>query len=245
VISDYIQDLKKAEGDGAKLYPLDKEDELLAAMQRGDKKSATGLLNQILGHIFFYSGLSMDVIRSRVVELVALLSRAAVKGGADMEAVLGMNYTYLNEVDKVNSIEDLAYWLSLVMNRYMDTVFPFVAVKHVNTIYKAVDFIRSNYMNKITLEETAQYVYLSPAYFSKIFKEETKSNFNVFLNNIRIEQAKKLLLNDNINLSDISNIVGYEDQSYFTKVFKRVTGVSPGRFRQARGNPLREQDQEL
>lgn len=90
-------------------------------------------------------------------------------------------------------------------------------------------------MKKITLEEVASYVYLSPSYFSKIFKEEMKVNFNTYLNYVRIEKSKKLLLDDSIVLVDLSNLVGFEDQSYFSKVFKKITGVSPGKYRESRG----------
>ena len=233
IISDYIMKIKNNSKNG--FYPLEKEDELLDAMASGDIKAAKGLLNQLLGYIFFYSGFKFDVIRSRVLELIVLLSRAAVKGGADAELIFGLNYEYLKEVDTFTTIEDLAYWLSGIMNRFTDYVFNFVGVKHVDIIYKATNYIKNNYMEKITLEDVANYVYLSPSYFSKVFKEDVKCNFNSYLNNIRIDQSKKFLLNENINLADISNMVGYEDQSYYSKVFKKVTGMSPLKFRQSRG----------
>ena len=91
-------------------------------------------------------------------------------------------------------------------------------------------------MNKITLEEVSSHVYLSPSYFSKIFKEEMKYNFNTYLNHIRIEVSKQLLADDKVLLVDVSSLVGYEDQSYFSKVFKKMTGVSPGKFRENRGS---------
>lgn len=233
IISDYIMRIKN-EGDTG-FYPLQKEDELMDAMSNGDVKAAKALLNELLGYIFFYSGFRFDVIRSRVLELIVLLSRAAVKGGADAELIFGLNYEYLKEIDRFGTIEELTHWLSVIMNRFTDYVFNFVGVKHADVIFKATDYIKTNYVKKITLEEVAGYVYLSPAYFSKVFKEETKSSFSSYLNKIRIEQSKKLLLNHSINLSDICNMVGYEDQSYFSKVFKKVTGMSPLRYRQSRG----------
>lgn len=233
IISDYIMRIKN-KGDSG-FYPLQKEDELMDAMSNGDVKAAKALLNELLGYIFFYSGFRFDVIRSRVLELIVLLSRAAVKGGADAELIFGLNYEYLKEIDRFSTVEELTYWLSVIMNRFTDYVFNFVGVKHADVIYKATDYVKTNYMKKITLEEVAGYVYLSPTYFSKVFKEETKSSFSSYLNKVRIEQSKKLLLNQSVNLSDICNMVGYEDQSYFSKVFKKVTGMSPLRFRQSRG----------
>ncbi len=233
IISDYIMRIKGENETGG--YPLQKENELLDAMSKGDTQSAKALLNEILGFIYFYSGFKFDIIRSRVLELIVLISRAAVKGGADAELIFGLNYEYLKEIDRFKDVEEITYWLSKIMNRFTEYVFNFVNVKHADVIYKATEYIKANYMNKLTLEDVAGYVYLSPSYFSKVFKDETGSNFNSYLNKVRIEQSKKLLLNKNINMSDISNLVGYEDQSYFSKVFKKLTGTSPLRFRQSRG----------
>ena len=90
-------------------------------------------------------------------------------------------------------------------------------------------------MKKIALEDVAEHVFLSPSYFSKIFNEELSSNFSKYLNKVRIEQAKRLLLSSSASLIEISNLVGFDDQSYFSKVFKKLTGVTPGKYREARG----------
>lgn len=121
------------------------------------------------------------------------------------------------------------------MIRFTDCVFNLKDIKHVDVIYKAVNYIKENHMNKITLEEVASHVYLSPSYFSKIFKDDMKCNFNTYVNQVRVERSKQLLLNEDINLVDISNMVGYEDQSYFSKVFKKMVGVTPGKYRSSRG----------
>ena len=216
-------------------YPMEKEQELLDLIETGDKHGSQSVLNEILGQIFFASGGSFEVIRSRVLELVVLLSRAAIKGGADAQQIFGLNYTYLGRINSFRNIEELTYWLSGIMARFTDQVFNLTDVKHVDVIYRAVDYVRKNYDRKITLEETAANVFLSPAYFSRVFKEETGDNFNLYVNKIRIEAAKKLLLNEKIPLVDISTMVGFEGQSYFSKVFKKMTGVTPGRFRESRG----------
>ncbi|MDD2393678.1 MAG: helix-turn-helix domain-containing protein [Eubacteriales bacterium] len=216
-------------------YPMEKEQELLELIETGDKHGSQRVLNEILGQIFFASGGSFEVIRSRVLELVVLLSRAAIKGGADSQQIFGLNYTYLGRINSFKNIEELTYWLSGIMARFTDQVFNLTDVKHVDVIYRAVDYVRKNYDRRITLEETAANVYLSPAYFSRIFKEEIGDNFNLYVNKIRIDAAKKLLLNEKIPLVDISTMVGFEGQSYFSKVFKKMTGVTPGKFREARG----------
>ena len=236
-ISEYIHVIKTMGGKQADIshYPFEKEKELLSYIAMGDKKGSQTILNEVLGHIFFSSGGDFETIKARVLELIVLLSRAAMEGGADIEEIFGLNYKYLNTIHGFKTVEELTYWLSKIMVRFTDCVFNLKDIKHVDVIYKAVNYIKENYMNKITLEEVASHVYLSPSYFSKIFKDDMKCNFNAYVNQIRVERSKQLLLNDNVNLVDISNMVGYEDQSYFSKVFKKIVGVTPGKFRGTRG----------
>jgi two-component system response regulator YesN len=236
-ISMYLGYIKTMGGDvnNPTEYPLGKERELLSLVSQGDKAASQKILNEILGYIFFSSNGNFDVIKSRVLELIVLLSRAALEGGADVEQIFGMNYRFLNQIHDFKSIDELTYWLSNIMTRFTDCVFNLTDNKHVDVIYKAIDYIKHNYMKKITLEEVSSHVYLSASYFSKVFNDEMKCNFNAYLNKIRIEVSKNLLMDKSLSLIDISNLIGYEDQSYFNKVFKKATGISPGHYRETRG----------
>ena len=216
-------------------YPLEKERELLHMISGGDKDGARKTLNEILGHVFFSSEGKFEVIKARVLELVVLLSRAALEGGAEIDEIFGMNYKYLGEIHSFTSVEQLATWLSRIMNRFSDCVFNLTDVKHVDVIYKTLDYVKKNYMNKISLSDVADNAHISPSYFSKIFKDEMKGNFNTYLNRIRIQNSKKLLLDDAVSLVDVAFLCGYEDQSYFSKVFKKMAGMSPGKYRESMG----------
>jgi len=69
-----------------------------------------------------------------------------------------------------------------------------------------------------------------------------KCNFTAYVNRLRIDQSKSLLRETNIPLVDIAGMVGYEDQSYFTKVFRKITGTSPGKYRESRGFATSDQE---
>jgi AraC-like DNA-binding protein len=239
-ISEYVQYIKSVSESERRIpeYPIDKEKELQDLIQRGEKAAAQKLLNEILGHVFFASGRKLDIIKSRIMELVVLLSRAALAGGAEAEQIFGLNYRYLSQINKIENVDDLAFWLSKIMQRFTDYVFILKEVKHVDVMKKSIAFMQRNYMNKLSLEEVAEKVHLSPSYFSRIFKSEMKSNFIGYLNMLRIEKAKRLLISSRIPLIDVATMVGYEDQSYFTKVFKKQVGVSPGKFRESQGYPV-------
>ena len=236
-ISTYLHQMKGLipEEEAAPGYPLEKEKELLSRIAAGNKMASQKLLNEILGYIFFAAGQRFEVIRARVLELTVLLSRAALEGGADVEVIFGLNYRFLNELHDFQTIDELTYWLSKIMERFTDCVFNLADVKHVDVIFKATNLIKKNYMCKLTLSEVAAAVNLSPSYLSKIFKEETGNTFNSYLNRVRIEAGKRLILSGETSLVDVSNIIGYDDQSYFTKVFKKLTGFSPGKYRESRG----------
>lgn len=236
-INTYIQYIKTMEcnPEQKNRYPIEKEKELLNQISNADILGAKKTLNEILGSVFFSSGNNFEVIKSRVLELVVLLSRAALEGGADVEQIFGLNYQYLSRIHNFTKVEELSYWLSTIMVRFSDLVFTLRSVKHTDAIYKAIHYINNNYAEKFSLEDVAQEIYLSSAYFSKIFREQTGSNFTQYLNKLRIEKSKLLLRNSRIALVDIAGLVGYEDQSYFSKVFKKITGNSPGKYRDTRG----------
>ncbi|MCL2093536.1 MAG: AraC family transcriptional regulator [Treponema sp.] len=211
-------------------YPLEKEDELMSAISRGDIHRASSVLGDMLKQMLLHYGGSIEVLRSRVVELMVLLSRAALKGGADMNAILGLNYDFLREIDSFTSVEDMVLWLHRVTREFTQHVFDFSGAKHMSIIYRAVDYIMRNYAAKLTLKEIAEHLRISQQYFSRIFKEETGQTPGDYITYLRIEESKKLLLTS-INIVDIPELVGFEGQSYFTKIFKKETGSTPGRYR--------------
>lgn len=233
-IAEVLQQIKTGSGQQP-AYPIEKEKELVLKIRLGDKPGAQELLNEIFGYIFFSQGNEVETIKTRVIELVVVLSRAAMEGGADNEVIFGLNYHYLREVNGLQTVDELAFWLSKVMARFTDSVFNLTNVKNSDILYKAVAYMRENYAQEIKLEKLARHVNLSPTYFSKIFNEGMHCNFSNYLNVLRVENSKKYLLNEEIPLVEVAGLVGFQDQSYYTKVFKRIINISPGEFRKSRG----------
>ena len=212
-------------------YPIEKEDDLLAAIRKGDIHSANEILGDIIKQVLFYSGSNIEVLRSRVVELIVLLSRAALKGGADTHVILGQNYDYLREIDSFTSTEDIVLWLNMVTRRFTQQVFEFSSAKHLDIIASAVEYIKRNYASKLTLDEIAKHLFISKQYFCRIFKEGTGQTPGDYIAFVRIEESKKLLRSPGVNIIDIPELVGFAGQSYFTKIFKSITNTTPGQYR--------------
>ncbi|MBS6955980.1 MAG: response regulator [Enterocloster asparagiformis] len=94
-----------------------------------------------------------------------------------------------------------------------------------------LDYIRRNYMKEISMQDAARAMNYSDAYFCKLFKQCFDQNFTTYLTHFRMGEAKKLLQNREMNVKDVSVLVGYPDSNYFSKVFKRITGMIPSEFR--------------
>ncbi len=228
-ITSYI--LKLKQGEDAPRYPFEKERALLQSVARQNKPQAQRLLNELLGAILFAGGRELEPVKARLYDLLVLVSRTAIENGADGEQTLELLYQYRRQMQGMQTVDALCLWLSKVLNQFMDNLFGFPSAKHANVIHRCIQYIGTHYKERITLEETAQRVYLSPPYLSRIFREETGMSFNEYLNQVRVNQAKELLQNRSLSVMDVAYLVGYEDQSYFTKVFKRSTGLLPRAYR--------------
>jgi AraC-like DNA-binding protein/ligand-binding sensor protein len=237
-VNDYVMRLKiGVNQEDLPPYPYETERELLASITDSDRPRAQRLLNELLGHIFFATGGDFQRIKTRIYELLIMLSRAAVDAGASPEYAFQLTHDFFINSQHITNIDNLCFSLTKITNQFIESIFAFSDVKNVNVIHKALQYMRQNYFEKVSLNSVAKIVDLTPSYFSKVFKKEMGCNFNAYMNSIRIEKSIMLLRNEKLTIANIATAVGFEDQSYFTKVFKRVTGASPHRFMKIRGKP--------
>ncbi|AIQ63682.1 chemotaxis protein CheY [Paenibacillus stellifer] len=96
---------------------------------------------------------------------------------------------------------------------------------------RAKKYIEERYTDDLSLEEVADYVHLNPHYFSKIFKQEYGETFIDFVTRLRIGKAISLISEGRLTLKEVSFEAGYKDPNYFSRVFKKITGVSPTEFK--------------
>lgn len=212
-------------------YPVKMEKELLSRVKVGDRKGAKIMLHELLGKVLFNNGNNIELTRVGVLSLMIVLSRAAVEGGGNVDIIFGLKNKYVNEVSTINNVEKLCEWILKVLDRFSECMYNIENINNFNIIQKSMEYINDPFNKNRSLDSVAKYVYLSPAYFSRMFKKEMGIHFIDYLNKVKVEESKKYLIDLKISLSDIAHTVGYSDQSYYTKVFKKVEGVSPGQYR--------------
>ena len=227
-IGEAIHDKKLNDGLGdGYVFALEKD--LIFAVQTGDQKGARKILNGILG-ILYFENTTFKVKKSRLIALTAVLARAAIAAGADLEVIFGLENSYLVQIQDEDDLLQLSRSLVPVLDRFIACTFELRNVKNRDLIYKAISFVRQNYHGDIALQDVAEHVGLPPTYFSKLFGEEMESSFTDYLSRVRIEAAK-LLMKDEHSLAEVGLRVGFNDQSYFSKVFRKFEGLSPLKWR--------------
>lgn len=98
-------------------------------------------------------------------------------------------------------------------------------------IRKTIEYVHQNYSEDIKIESLCKYLDINKCYFCSIFKKSTGHTFSYFLNSFRVEKSKKLLLNTDLSLLDIAISVGFNNQNYYSMVFKKYTNESPSQYR--------------
>jgi len=97
-------------------------------------------------------------------------------------------------------------------------------------LVKALAFIDANYTRQIQLPDAAEAASVSAAYLSRLFGEHMNTAFIDYLTVMRVEQAEKLIRENNMNIKEVAFAVGYQDPNYFSKIFRKLVGVSPSMY---------------
>lgn len=127
------------------------------------------------------------------------------------------------------SIFDFIKWAHMLTEQTIISVN--AAQQSEGVVDKAKRFIQENYMKDLTREDVAASVFLTSDYFSKVFKNETGLTIREYLNEWRINQAKQLLVESSKSISVIAMETGFDSMSYFSTVFKKLTGETPNSYR--------------
>lgn len=212
---------------------LREEPELLSAIRQGDRPEAVSILNRVLTAIYFNAGDNFDLIKSFVMELVVTMCRTAVEGGGAPQELLGTNYANLVDLGRMESEEELTPWLGQMLKRMMDAIEKQDAPSAISQVNRGVEYIHQNYAEPITRDMAARAADMSPTKFSKSLKAQTGKGFTDLLNQVRMDNAARMLRHTDMGLFQIALEVGFNDQSYFTKVFRRHLGCTPKEYRKA------------
>lgn len=228
-----IQDLKTRYFYSIREVYLREEPELVAAVRRGDRREARGILNRILVEIYHLGGDDLRVIKSFLMELVVTMCRTAVESGGDPQHLLGANFASISELSSIDGEEELSNWVVQMLERIMDSIQSHRREPSAALIHAAMKYLADHFADPITRDQVAQMAGLSPPYFSRLIRRRVGRSFRDLLNQLRTDRAAELLRNTDKTLLQIALDVGFNDQSYFTKVFRRYYRMTPRQYRRS------------
>lgn len=210
------------------IYPINEEKDIINCLNIGKTEVENSLNN------FFHALHSVNSIKNAHIKasiaLLFSLYHFCIEKGIATEEIFGQDFSLLDEITKLSSIERLKARLLGIIN----TIMGYINARKGNNkiVESAIKYINTNFMNSLSLEIVAKEVFITPSYLSFLFKQYLGISFVEYLNKARISKASELLKNSNLKTYEISSKVGYSDEKYFSYVFKKYTGMTTTQYRE-------------
>ncbi|WP_379133208.1 helix-turn-helix domain-containing protein [Paenibacillus sp. sgz500958] len=207
---------------GQTMISLDEEKKLLDALLRHNKQETAERFDVLYTQL--ESGnQTFTSLRGEVIGLLLFLSRG-IQSGEGAELI-----TSLNLLGDPESLRNAA---QARLESMIDGLKEEREQSRSHVMKRALLYIGQKYKEELSMEQSAEYVNLSPHYFSKLFKQHAGETFIDYVTRLRMNEAKLLIAEERLSLKEICYEVGYKDPNYFSRVFKKATGVTPSEYRQ-------------
>lgn len=212
-------------------YRIDLEKELFDTLKKGTVEECGRAAARFFDWMNENYDDSTDSVRLKTLEFVLFAEHDAYLNG-------GMTYhfkdreDYLREVVNAESNRALRSWFVEKFKVCAANISTKKGERENHLVRQAQAYIQENYQKDLSLDELSKELDISPYYFSKLFKEETGSNFVEYLTGLRMSRAKELLRDESRSMKEICMEVGYSDPNYFSRIFKKNFGVTPTEYRE-------------
>lgn len=220
------------------------QDTLFWKLYEDEKKIIDGILQKDLEEIeknveIFWrkaaeKQVSYEKLNAACVRIVSkifnTLAEMEISFKEDSEAY----YDTLSQIRQFRSMGHLKRFMTSFIREVLSCLGETEKKKYSSVVEQAVNYVKVNYKNELTVKSISQELFITPNYFSHIFKAEMGMNFTDYVNEVRIECAKKLLRENRLKVYEVADQLGYQNYKYFNKVFKKYTGYSPKEY--SRGN---------
>ncbi|MFD0693177.1 response regulator [Paenibacillus sp. GCM10027628] len=209
-------------------YPGELEKKLIAAFKQGDEHGGFVHFNEFLQSLG-KRGKSADSIRFAVGEMLVGLFRQ-LREVKSLPVTSEVMETFIEEIRQQETFPELAEKAKELIRFMLQTIA--IEGLTLTPIAKGIEYMRLKLDRDISLQEIADYVGMSPSYYSALFKQEKGYNFVDFLVRLRMEKSLELLERTSLTVAQIGDEVGYRSYRYFTKVFKDYYNLTPTQFRE-------------
>lgn len=220
-------------GGGTVLLAREDEEALKEAVAMNKNLAAQKKLDEIFRTYFENGAYTRKAVRQFGNVLLRLVLRALQDAQIDPQEAFGQNVHIVDEIECYETLDEIRMFVKNVYSRAVRVLEGRQGSNYRHTVRDSIEYVKAHYAESIQVSDVAAAVYVTPNYFSKIFKQETGENFTEWLNKFRIEKAKALILQQQgEKVYEIAAKVGFHDYKYFAFIFKKYTGYTPGTFKE-------------
>ncbi|MDO5558922.1 MAG: AraC family transcriptional regulator [Oscillospiraceae bacterium] len=215
--------------------PYSKEFEFYIAVKNGETDKVKKFCAEDFCNKIGLGKLSDDPVRNikyHFVVTAALIARFCIEGGMNHETAYNLSDLYIIKADKYTDPKMLSE-LHAMMSADYTARMKQIRSKNIYSkpVVECVEYIYNNLHTRIRITDLAQYTHLNSSYLSRLFKKETGSTVTAYIQEKKIETAKNMLRYSDYLPGEISNILAFNNQSYFIDVFRKQVGMTPKKYR--------------
>ncbi len=210
---------------------LKRERNFLQYVRMEDRKKIVEMFPILYTDMEIISGYDRAEAKRIVRDFMVLVSRACAEAGLEAELAQQMLRQYEKETERLKNSEEIYAVSYGTICNYLDMIFQSGEDSHTGLIRSVTDYIRQNFGQEISLEDIAGHVSLSKSYLCALFKENMNMTVNDYLTRVRVEKSIELMKNRAWSVGEIGRKCGFASQSHYTKVFRKMIGMTPGQYR--------------
>lgn len=212
-------------------YPVNEDMEIINCLSTCNDKELKNKLENFFGTLYNNSQPKKTYLMNYCFALLGSILKFCLEKNIDTEFIFGSGFSYYGNLQKCETVLQLQESLLSLLNKIIDKINENKNSNHL--IRDAVEYIKQHYSEDISLETVARQIYITTGYVSQLFKQEMGVNFLEYLHKYRIQKAKELFHNRLLRNYEVSVMVGYRDEKYFTQIFKKYTGVTPSQYKES------------
>ncbi|MCZ8516877.1 AraC family transcriptional regulator [Paenibacillus filicis] len=218
-------------------YKIEKE--MMRAIEQGDKAKLKQTITKVKNLFDFserFPNQPVRAMRNSIIILNTLFRIAAENGRVQPVFLHQISEKFSKQIERSETIHSLNKLISVMCDEYCDLVRHRAISGYSPIVQKAAEYIMAHFSRPLHLGQLSEYCHVHPAHLSRQFKKETGITLTDYQQKRRIEEAKVLLKTDRASIGWIAGYVGFDDAGYFTRIFKRLEGVSPSEYRNSKAN---------
>ena len=224
------KDVKSSEFQKDDYSILNIREELHKALSLHQKKELKLIFNGILDNLHEMN-LSRNVICNLMIELFIMINEFFESYGVSIRKIMKNSYHSYQQLVNIESIGDAKKWVILIKEDLIEYIKREDAILYPRIISRIKNYIEKHFDEELSLKEVADAVSLNPSYLSTILKTYTDMSYSVYVAQVRVGKAKKLLETTDDKVYEVGEKVGYTNIYYFNRIFKKIAGLSPGEYK--------------